>query len=1847
MASGRDDLSYGVAAVLTDRGLQTVFRAGSRRGNGPFAVAVASGRDDLSFGVAAALTDRGLQTVFRAGSRRGNGPFAVAVASGRDDLSYGVVACHTDAGFQAVLSAGGRRGDGPCVIMDVFHHFAADHVRTVADTDAGEGALRCVEGVVIGGQTGDRDLCIYGQILDLFGCGDVAVDKHAGYIACCVSDHDGLDQAVGLFVAYHYALEGDEFAFRAAVRDLGRSDLGGRDGIVLAQQLNAADLQLRLALEEVGSAGDAHLVAHLEVARYGEAADAAGGVLHIDAVEEGCVLVIAGGVGGDDAFNGVLEAGLFLCADGGNVGNGNGVDVIQQVLADLVVGVVLLGAVVADGGLDLKVGEEGRTGDNDQALARQLFGGHDHQAVSAVEAVLGDAAKAAVAVLVIIGGVGGVEAENDRRHGARHSGAGAARSIYRVDGRAAILAVQLGVQIVVGILRVVFHAAQQEGLEVVRAEVQALGLTAVPGVVLGLVVADAQGGAQSGEDLVLLCCHMILSREFLIALVVVAPAAQDYRAALAVKLGDGIDLFFAVGVIGIAESRAVAAGRRGQDQHLELGIAASGDQILAGIQLHGACGVGCGQRAEVAHAVFVVARHIFIVVRGVDTDIDQAVCIQNIQLDILGEGVFLSVLFHHHSGGDGHDLGHIRRVLEVHSQGAGGGDGVAGGVGTQNHGTVGGVGDGLDRGVSRLAVEEGGGQGQLLAGDRGRGAALQSGDAQLQALAHPDGSGDGQVAVALGYADVVVAVIGVKLHGQSAGGQLGRIVPGIDALAGVDDDFHLGDGVGSVGIVDGDADVQLFGDFHDAGAQQLVVDGVGDLQVLVLGGVHVHCADGVVDALFAEVVGEDNVAGVIGVAPLALVVILVVAGRHVPALIQGHGVVLIAGIVAACADLALAVAHLNQEDAAVDHRIPVVEIAEGAEGGAGVVELAQAVRALRLTQQRVVGLQAGVAGLVVQGAVVAGDDAGGVEGVDMAGAAGPGHLKAGDGDDIRLGGVEGRHGALVGVPEILAAFAGQAHVVERPLGVGRAGCVKVVGVVGEGHKVHIGAVGQVLHIVKRRFQTAGAVGIGGVGVELTEVQLIAGSAHGEGPGLGGFLAVRSLHGDGNGGTAFLHLGLSHIADQALIVGGDHVLAVDGHGDGGILAGVGHLGGDQGTLVLAGLAARSGRQVGEDRLVENGDHRVALDGRAEGIEGNDLDGEGLPALQKPGGNGDAVGFAVLVYRDLLRVVHHDTGDRRTINAEDGVDREGKGVILAHIGLGQRAEDDGGLVDDALGHGGVVGHGVELEGVDRIVGHVVHAVGLVAVSIVLEILAVLAVVFCGAALHGEAAVALGQGPVGVLAGLSGIEGVVAGAVGAEVAVMLVIETEIIAVLLDGEDARAVLRHGLAIGDLGAHAGDGRAVGVVILTGQHALGIDVVDNNLIAGLRQAALGRLALFLDHQIELLGKEGLVADFVVSAPVALARVPLKVVSACGVLDVEAVCGSGGEDIPVGVHVIQRGAGIACAHGELLAVGGGEGIAAVGIHAHGPDLGGAVAGQLAVGGGDGHTAVIVAAVVLGQGLHVGGVEDDDLGPVSQLTEIGDDVVFLLHMGFDLAGQSIAELERIEDAHSHRDVDLVAHGVFPRAVNLVDDGLVELNGVALSVLDLDVGRAEFAVVVVDLGDLQTGELHIGADVGGGQRTDGRGLGLQRQAGGLFIGSAGQFGKTFVVRAAAAANNGVAQGDVRGSGGEKEVDAAGLVLDEDVLAVDECDHTLDGEAGSFRTGQSFRDGVIFGFGRYIFLDALADQLVEREAVVALVQPVGACAVGGESSDFAVPLHVHIAICTGQLAAGEIVGLVGHDTV
>ena len=942
--------------------------------------------------------------------------------------------------------------------------------------------------------------------------------------------------------------------------------MGGGDGLrrhgrTLVQLGDAGDGQLALALVGAGGAADADPVADLEVACHGEAVDAAGFILDIDAIEEGGILIVAGGVGGDDALDGVLEAFLRLLMDIGDGAELHGVEIADQILADTIVGIVFLSAVIQLG-LDLKVGHKGCAGDHDETLALQLLSGHDQQAAVVLGIGILRSACAALAVLIHIHGIGGGVAVNHGGDGGGQSRGGIAVCIHGIDGGTAVVAEALSVQLVVGMVSVHDDTACEEVIRVIGAEVESPLIHTVGGaanIIIGSIVADAEAGAQGLQHIVLGLSHVLdggVSLNDRVVLVVVAPAGQDNRSPGGVEGRQGCELLLAVGLgIGLGLSQAAAGGS--EDEGLILGVGAGSDELLTGVQLDGTDTVVCGEIAEVAHAVLIVAGHILIIMRGVDADVDQGVGVQDIQADGLGEGVLVDALLHHggnlhseHPGGGG-------GILKGHIQGAALGEGIAGLVGADD-GAADGVGQGLDGGIAILTIEEGGGESQLLVGDGSGGTADHVGDAQLQALTHPHGGGDGQVAVLLGDADEVVAVAGIQGNRELAALQLGGVIPGIGYLTGVGHHLHLGDGVGGVGIVDGDLDIQLIGDLGDAGAHHKTVDGVGQLQILILGGVHAQSADGRVDALLGKAIGEDDVAGIVGIAPLALVVILVVGGGQVPALIQRHDILLIAGIVAAGADLTLAVTYLHHVHTAVDDGIPVVEILEVAEGGAGVVELADGILALGLAQQGVIGLHARVGGLVVQSAVVAGDDAGGVEGVDMAGAAGPGHLEAADGHHVAgVVLVELGDGVLVGLPAVAGiGILDQGGVIEGGLHIGGILGIEIVGVVGEGHELDVGAVGQASDIAQGAVQRAGAVGILGMAMELPKVGLIGGLAHSEEPAELGRLAVGAGGGDLNGDAAIGHVIGGGVGDTAAFIGGCHGLAAHGHGDGGVLAGIG-------------------------------------------------------------------------------------------------------------------------------------------------------------------------------------------------------------------------------------------------------------------------------------------------------------------------------------------------------------------------------------------------------------------------------------------------------------------------------------------------------------------------------------------------------------------------------------------------------------------------------------------------------------------------------------------------------------------
>ena len=1468
----------------------------------------------------------------------------------------------------------------------------ADDVRPVPGADAGRhgGAVLENEGVVIGGKAGGLNFAAHLQVLHLAVGADIAVDKHTGYLALGIPDQDGLNLAVGHLDAGDIAIEGDQLPQNGAVVNLGGGDGLRRHGRTLVQLGDAGDGQLALALVGAGGAADADPVADLEVACHGEAVDAAGFILDIDAIEEGGILIVSGGVGGDDALDGVLEAFLRLLVDIGDGAELHGVEIADQILADTIVGIVFLSAVIQLG-LDLEVGHKGCAGDHDEALALQLLSGHDQQAAVVLGIGILRSACAALAVLIHIHGIGGGVAVNHGGDGGGQSGGGVAAGIHGIDGGTAVVAEALSVQLVVGMVSVHDDTACEEVIRVIGAEVESPLIHTVGGaanIIIGSVVADAEAGAQGLQHIVLGLGHMLdggVSLNDRVVLVVVAPAGQDDRSPGGVEGRQGCELLLAVGLgIGLGLSQAAAGG--GEDEGLILGVGAGSDELLTGVQLDGTDTVVCGEIAEVAHAVLIVAGHILIIMRGVDADVDQGVGVQDIQADGLGEGVLVAALLHH--GGDlhGEHPGGGGGILKGHIQGAALGEGIAGLVGADD-GAADGVGQGLDGGIAILTIEEGGGESQLLVGNGSGGTADHVGDAQLQALTHPHGGGDGQIAVLLGDADEVVAVAGIQGDRELAAVQLGGVIPGIGYLTGVGHHLHLGDGVGGVGIVDGDLDIQLIGDLGDAGAHHKTVDGVGQLQILILGGVHAQSADGLVDAVLGKAIGEDDVAGIVGIAPLALVVILVVGGGQVPALIQRHDVLLIAGIVAAGADLTLAVTHLHHVHTAVDDGIPVVEILEVAEGGAGVVELADGGCALGLAQQGVIGLHARVGGLVVQGAVVAGDDAGGIEGVDMAGAAGPGHLEAADGHHVAgVVLVELGDGVLVGLPAVAGiGILDQGGVIEGGLHIGGILGIEIVGVVGEGHELDVGAVGQASDIAQGTVQRAGAVGILGMAMELPEVGLIGGLAHGEEPAELGRLAVGAGGGDLNVDAAIGHVSGGGVGDTAAFIGGCHGLAAHGHGDGGVLAGIGQGHGNSGTLILAGLAAPGGGGIGEDGLVLDGYISGGGDGNVLIVRATDVHGE-LITRDGGGGDGDGVG-AVLALGDGERGAI-ELGGHVTPHAEGGVHGEGEGIVRAHIGIGQVAQDHGGVIHDAV-RDRARAHRVEGEGVDGVVGDIIHGIDLEAVTVILQPLAVFAVEFGGAVLHLVAAHAAGAGadqPIGIVAGGLGIESVVAGAVCAEVAVGLVVEAVVVAVFLHLEHHGAVGAGSLAILNGGGGLVDGGAGCIIVLRSQDSLGILIVDDHLVAHGGETAGGLVGAA--HRDELQGIEVITGFFIgISGELlkALGAVdkPLHIIGgAVGVNEVEAAVGLGFFHLPGVIDLVQGQTIAVCVHGQLLAVGSGDGVDAVSGTNRPNQVGGGII-HLAIGDGDILTGpVIGAGGVGGHGLAAAGVIDDILAVLDE-------------------------------------------------------------------------------------------------------------------------------------------------------------------------------------------------------------------------------------------------------------------------
>ena len=1008
---------------------------------------------------------------------------------------------------------------------------------------------------------------------------------------------------------------------------------------------------------------------------------------------------------------------------------------------------------------------------------------------------------------------------------------------------------------------------------------------------------------------------MVCCREGRIALVVVAPAGDHDRASGRVEGRYRRYFSFRIGRIRVSQGVSVASAGRGKDYRLVLAVCVLTGryQISAGVELHGADAVLHGKAAEVAHAVLVVSVYILVVMARVNAYVDQLGAVLHVYLYGAGEGVLLTIQLNDSLYAHRLKLGGVRSEFELNSLACAGSDADVFGrvllhaVHREHHA--------LGSGSAGLGVKEVRGDGQLLAG-HGVGRVAGDGvDAELEHFADPNRRGDGQVAVCLRYADEVVAVISRNSGTQLAAGR--DAVPGVGHSAGVHHYLDLGYGVAVIRIVDRDLDVDVLAHCVRAqlAAHHVAVQGVAYLKVLVLGGVEAALPDGIKQPLLGERVRVDDVPGVVGVAPAALVVILVVGRGNVPALVKGHYVLLIARVVAAGPYLALAVADLDELDIAVEHRGVVGEVREVAEGRTRVVELVYGLNIISssINKKLVIGLKPRVTCFVVQRLVVARDYTRGVEGVYMARPARPSHLVARQCYPVGAARVEVVYCVVVCRP-LIGAFGGHLRrVIQRLRRVRSTGGVKVVRVVGEGHKVNVVALGDTFHIIESLVQRARTVGIfTGVRVELAEVRSELGLANGEAPGLCSVLVVSSLDRHHDGDTAVGQVRGRGIGNRAVLILRIDSLTVYGHGHDRVLSTVFNLRADSGALVIASLGALSRRDLSDDRLVLHRDLFAAADILALRVRAADRYCDLLAGHEVCGHGVDAV--LALVERSFSDL------DGERVHAKHSVDFDSE--LVGHSRISVCAGDGHrGLVDNSGSQAcRIICAGVEEKLVYVVVRGVVRTVGLVGVAVILEVLGV-AVELCRPALEVEAALlAVCELPVGVFARGLRVEGVVARAVGTQVAVGLVLEAVPVPVFLNGEHYAAVFGSGLAIRNCRQGICDRRAVRRAYLPRQHALSGDIVEHDLVAGLRQiaalaAGLGR-PVNLDelHRVDAL----IVRLILVCRKLAVLAIPFDVKSGSSRVYyvVAALCRCRTYS-PGVIHLVKRQAIIFCIYRQLL------------------------------------------------------------------------------------------------------------------------------------------------------------------------------------------------------------------------------------------------------------------------------------------------------------------------------------------
>ena len=595
-----------------------------------------------------------------------------------------------------------------------------------------------------------------------------------------------------------------------------------------------------------------------------------------------------------------------------------------------------------------------------------------------------------------------------------------------------------------------------------------------------------------------------------------------------------------------------------------------------------------------------------------------------------------------------------------------------------------------------------------------------------------------------------------------------------------------------------------------------------------------------------------------------------------PALGKADVVFRIARPVGGAADGALAVADLDQvEDGVTGRRIAGIGI-ERAEGRAGVVELGDdrsvvnglGLHALgdrlavnvetlvRVDHQVVIQVHTGIAvGLLVQLGVVTGDRAVCIEGVGVAGAAGPRHLVAVSRDEVGGLRVVLGCGRLRLFPLGRRADLGQAAQIIVAGGGGGVGGVEIVGVVGDDQEVHVLCLHGVLISILQR---TGAVGIlRRVGVDLTEVEAHALFADEERPGHLRDLAVCTGDREGDGVAVVGHLIGGLVADLAVGHGGLHGNAVDRHDDRRVRAAVGDHGSDLRLLVVLGRRIGQRRDGDDHRLVVDRDRRGFAVFHAVLVLRVDRDGQGGLAGKLRARDGDGVLLvAQLGVGDVLRSAAVDAEARLEVG-ELGqlVDDEGEGVVHAEVRI-TGGDGDGRVEDEAEAVG--IGHGDELHGEQ--VGRAVEGPAAERVAEILDADGV-AAVLGGLVIHDVAAGALLESPEGVVAlRLFEEERLGVGDLSVDLLVLRAAQVLRRAVLGDGE---GVVAAGLGHGEDGsAVAGDQLAVRI------HSR-VDRVDGrgDRVVGLHTEAGS--AVFIINDILRAG-DGQVAGFSLGADIAVA-----------------------------------------------------------------------------------------------------------------------------------------------------------------------------------------------------------------------------------------------------------------------------------------------------------------------------------------------------------------------------------------